>query len=227
MDWVWPEAQSGRLRTHSKGRRGLPAALTIRQDKRPTCGQWRPTLPSLLCPPTQGRPLLRASAPHGTPGWFLSQPLPDHPWGRRVVATGWLHSCLPLLSLLKWTQPCTPPRPSPPLPAPAPGPEPWVIPGCKPSLQLTCLSCSHLPLPSSPVSLQLTPVSLPSSLESPSLTCPIPSQESSPACLPPAPTLILPGVPREPGGALPTGEPITLQTCPGAAGQPLDPLFSL
>lgn len=113
------------------------------------------------------------------------------------------------------------------LPAPAPGPEPWVTPGCKPSLQLTCLSCSHLPLPSSPVSLQLTPVSLPSSLESPLLTCPIPSQESSPACLPPAPMLILPGVPQDPGGTLPTGTPTTLRAHPGAAGQPLDPLFSL
>ena len=38
------------------------------------------------------------------------------------MATGWLHRCLPLLSFLKRTQPCTPPCPSPPLPAPAPAP---------------------------------------------------------------------------------------------------------
>lgn len=29
----------------------LPTALTIGQDSWSTCGQWRPTLPSLLCPP--------------------------------------------------------------------------------------------------------------------------------------------------------------------------------
>lgn len=178
MDWIWPEAQSGRLRTHSKGRHGLPTALTIRQDKRSMCGQWRPTLPSLLCPPTQGRPLLRASAPHGTPGWFLGQPLPDHRRGRRVVATGWLHSCLPLLSLLKWTQPCTPPRPSPPLPAPAPGPEPGSSQGANPpssspvSPAHICPFPAHLSPSSSHLSLFPAHLSLPRS--------PAPSHPRSP-----------------------------------------------
>lgn len=114
-----------------------------------------PTQPAL---PTQaGRPLLRALAPHGAPGWFLGRPLPDHPQGQRAVATGWPHSRLPLLSLLKRTQPCTSPRPSPPLPAPPPPScsEPRVTPGSAnpPSSSPvspahTCLFPAH-PFPSS------------------------------------------------------------------------------
>lgn len=92
------------------------------------------------------------------------------------------------------------------------------------SSQLTRLSCSHLSLLPAHLSPSSSPVSPPSSPVSPSLTCPIPPKESPPACLPPAPTLILLRVPQEPGGGSPPAHPPTCELSQMSSRDPSPPL---